>query len=504
MRLRAQRLPLLLSAVSGLAAIGCGIEAPYPVRLEHGEVEAAAGREDTARLDDAPAWELCDTTARLVRDIVPGAGHSNPRDLTHGNEILLFSATDGVWGHAPWTSSGVALGTRPLMDVHSGGQGTDAGPFVQCETTTYFAAKDSVHGRELWKTDGSTEGTQLVKDINPGGLGSDPDHLTFYDGVLYFTANDGVHGRELWRSDGTEEGTYLLRDFSTAGDLVSSHFEMVAGTNALYVKVSIFSPTNRKASRVQLYRAHGTRFVRLVDGPEDNMLGDLTPVGDKLFFTWNFDAPETRLYVTSGTSSLVRYVYTYMGAPLGMVSYKNKLFLSATTGAGGMDFELWRSDGTTSGTTRVKDINPGTAPSQPRNLTVVKDQLFFVADDGVHGRELWSSDGTSTGTKLHADIAVGKLGSEPSELTAVEEYLFFSAYTGAGGREAWVSDTREQGAFEVQGIAPGAMHANPSDFVRSGWDLYFVASDSTDYGRELRALRIHPVGMCDMTGNSGR
>lgn len=142
-------------------------------------------------------------------------------------------------------------------------------------------------------------------------------------------------------------------------------------------------------------------------------------------------------------------------------------------------------------------------PSQPTNLTVVKDRLFFVADDGVHGRELWSSDGTSAGTQLHADIALGALGSEPSELTAVEEYLFFSAHTEAGGREAWVSDTREPGVFEVQGIAPGSMHSDPSNFVRSGWDLYFVASDSTDYGRELRALRIRPAGMCDMSGNDG-
>lgn len=229
----------------------------------------------------------------------------------------------------------MAPGTRPLLDVYSGGPGSDAGPFLQCGTTTYFAANDGVHGRELWKTDGTTEGTELVRDISPGELGSDPEHLTFYDGVLYFTANDGVHGRELWRSDGTEEGTFLLRDFSTEGNLVSSHFELVAGTNALYIKVNIFSPTDRQSSRVQLYRTDGASFVRLVDGSEENMLGDLTPVGDKLYFTWNFDAPQTRIYVTNGTSSWARYVYTFIGAPLGMVAYKNKLFLSAATGAGG-------------------------------------------------------------------------------------------------------------------------------------------------------------------------
>ncbi|MFP2961609.1 ELWxxDGT repeat protein [Myxococcus sp. 1LA] len=503
MRLRAQSLPLLLSAVSGIATLGCDIEAPYPVRLEHGEAEAASTREDAARPDAPYGWELCDTTARLVRDIVPGAGHSNPVDLVHGDNVLLFSASDGVWGREPWMSSGVASNTRPLLDLYSGGQGSDAGPFLQCGTTTYFAARNSVHGRELWKTNGTIEGTELVRDIAPAGMSSDPENLTFFNGVLYFTADDGVNGRELWRSDGTEEGTYLLRDFSPVGDQVSSHFELVAGSNALFVQVNVYS-SESNLSRVQLYRTNGTSFVRLADGPEDNTLADLTPVGDKLFFTWNFDAPETRLYVTSGTSGLSRFVYTFTGAPSALTAYKGKLFLSAATGAEGLDFELWRSDGTTSGTTRVKDIYPGPVPSQPVSLTVVKDRLFFSADDGVHGRELWSSDGTAAGTQLHADIAVGAASSEPSELTAVEEFLFFSAHTDGGGREAWVSDVRETGAFEVQGIAPGAMHSDPSHFVRSGWDLYFVASDSTDYGRELRALRMRPAGMCDMGGNGGR
>ncbi|ATB44623.1 hypothetical protein MYMAC_000194 [Corallococcus macrosporus DSM 14697] len=504
MRLRAQSLPLLLSAVSGIATLGCGIEAPYPVRLEHGEAEAAASREDAARPDAPYGWELCDTTARLVRDIVPGAGHSDPLDLTHGNDVLLFSASDGVWGREPWMSSGVMSNTRPLLDLHSGGQGSDAGPFLQGGATTYFAARNSVHGRELWKTDGTLEGTVLVRDIAPGPLGSDPDHLTFFDGILYFTANDGVNGRELWRSDGTEEGTYLLRDFSTEGDQVSNHFELVAGSNALFVQVNVYAPSSSSMSRVQLYRTNGTHFVRLADGPEDNTLDDLTPVGDKLFFTWNLDAPETRLYVTSGTSGWARFVYTFTGTPSGLTGYKGRLYLSAANGVAGQDFELWRSDGTTSGTVRVKDIYPGVVPSRPENLTVVKDRLFFTADDGVHGRELWSSDGTGAGTQLHADLAVGAASSEPAELTAVEEFLFFSAHTEAGGREAWVSDVRETGAFEVQGIAPGAMHSDPSHFVRSGWDLYFVASDSADYGRELRALRMRPAGMCNPGGNGGR
>ena len=56
--------------------------------------------------------------------------------------------------------------------------------------------------------------------------------------------------------------------------------------------------------------------------------------------------------------------------------------------AGGL--ELWRSDGTTGGTWPLYDIAPGAPGSSPSLLTVSGSRLFFVADEGEHGRELWS------------------------------------------------------------------------------------------------------------------
>lgn len=56
-------------------------------------------------------------------------------------------------------------------------------------------------------------------------------------------------------------------------------------------------------------------------------------------------------------------------------------------GALGWPAELWVSDGTEAGTHAVDQIPPRYPGA--RFLTPVRDSLFFMADDGVHGTEIW-------------------------------------------------------------------------------------------------------------------
>jgi ELWxxDGT repeat protein len=51
--------------------------------------------------------------------------------------------------------------------------------------------------------------------------------------------------------------------------------------------------------------------------------------------------------------------------------------------------EMWQSNGTDAGTKLVEDIAPGTGSSDPGAFTLAGSQLFFMADDNIHGRELW-------------------------------------------------------------------------------------------------------------------
>ena len=65
--------------------------------------------------------------------------------------------------------------------------------------------------------------------------------------------------------------------------------------------------------------------------------------------------------------------------------------------------ELWKSDGTDTGTVMVKDINAN-GSSDPNNIIAINDTLYFSGSDGIDGFELWKSDGTDVGTELIKDI----------------------------------------------------------------------------------------------------
>ena len=95
--------------------------------------------------------------------------------------------------------------------------------------------------------------------------------------------------------------------------------------------------------------------------------------------------------------------------------YNNKLIFFAYTPEFG--YELWISDGTESGTTLLKDINPGNQGSittHAPEFVEFQNKLFFSAYTETHGYELWVTDGTESGTKLFEDINSCLLYTSPS------------------------------------------------------------------------------------------
>jgi len=234
-----------------------------------------------------------------------------------------------------------------------------------------------------------------------------------------------------------------------------------------------------------------TRDIKLGPGPGPNGgPRHLTDVAGTLFFSANDGTHGFELWRSEGTRKGTRLVKDINGgsgnsSPRFLTDASGTLFFAANDATHG--FELWKSDGTGVGTSLVKDINPGNEGSMESGVggglfTNVGGTLFFVADDGIHGRELWKSDGTEAGTVLVKDLFPGSEGAFSTNLLRLVDLngtLVFSALTGTQALQLWKSDGTEAGTVLVKDISP------LSGFVEVGGTLFFSATVDAAHGEEL-------------------
>ncbi|MBA4850375.1 ELWxxDGT repeat protein [Emticicia sp. BO119] len=147
-----------------------------------------------------------------------------------------------------------------------------------------------------------------------------------------------------------------------------------------------------------------------------------------------------------------------------IIPFGNKALLLASDYHNNLNFELWVTDGTPSGTFLLKDINPNTK-SDIKNIKVVSIggvfKAFFSANNGTLGEELWVTDGTPDGTKLVKDINTNSSGSMPANFEQFQDKVLFSAIDATHGRELWITDGTDAGTQLVKDINPG----NSSSFI---------------------------------------
>ncbi len=383
-----------------------------------------------------------DGTEAGTRRVLAGVSSLGTMSWRVGGVRYFAASTSGWSANTLWRSDGTPEGTFALQDFPSGLGAISA----ERAGRLFFSAATPTEGMELWASDGTREGTVRVKDIRPGSASSSPRGIFNVGGTLYFTADDGVHGAELWKTDGTADGTVLVTDLvpgveganpmdmeNLNGTLVFTASELTdsgggfpwrktvlwrLGPDGQPRKISFFAPGVGAGEPARLRVVNGTLLVFA-----DHFVSQL----------WVYDGTSEHATLLSRTGLLPLF-------PLvDLVAAGRVLYFLARGGPVGV--ELWRSDGTVAGTSRVKEASQTWKGGEvsPSSLLGLADrgQVLLRSWTAATGVEMWASDGSEAGTSLVADLAPGPSGSDARSFTRSGDSVFFSADDGVHGAELW-------------------------------------------------------------------
>ena len=405
-----------------------------------GEMEAC--REGTAPCyirAGRETWESDGTDAGTVRvhDLRPGLAGADPHFVVSYDRVV--AAANGTFDA---DATLLAADDPAFREAVAAGV---AAPHLELQSTLAHAATVDPFGAEVWAT---TPGAppRLVFDVNPGVAAANPTYLLYLPeaDLLLFSATDGWQGRELhatWGgiAPGDRRSTHIVQDIRDGPAGSDPRFlTRFPGRGAVFTAFT-------DAAGHEVYLTDGTRAGTV-------LVKDVHP----------------------GAESSHPSHYVYFAAT-------DEVYFQADDGKWGA--ELWATDGTDAGTRLVRDVVPGTRGSFPSMLTVftprpdtVAPAVFFFAESvqgfsyGYGGQELWRTDGTTSGTveafdttSAHLDVAPTGLLPHHPRMAELRHTLFFSASRGR------LTDVRPAGGLG-DGLAAGAVYTGLSDAQREALD----------------------------------
>ena len=175
--------------------------------------------------------------------------------------------------------------------------------------------------------------------------------------------------------------------------------------------------------------------------------------------------------------------YTFLG-PVGEQPGRRAVFFTSDPANNVYFGSLWVTGGSRNGTFLLADgleIDQETRPVWVPGMNL----LFFVANDGVHGFELWRTDGTAAGTRMVRDLLPGSASPQPMELTAFKGRLYFVANHRERGPALWMSNGTPAGTRMVRDPWVGRSDHPAPAFLRAVGPALFFFAPSPDHGFEL-------------------
>lgn len=481
----------------------------------------------------AELWQSDGTAAgtRRVRDINAGPLGSNPTILANLQDRFLFLADDGFHGAEFWASDGTNPGTYLLNDINQTTVSTEFRQLVSANGLLFF----TVGSAELWRSDGTAPGTMLLKRfdyVNENGQILAPTLLTSVKNTLFFVAYDRQAGLELWNSDGTVTGTRLVMDLQLEDDWGFPSSFAAINDNLFYIVDSVFWMSDGTAAGTHAIKALNTPQTRLFWGEPTNLNGviyvtfvsalnwelwatDGTTAGtiliksvasNQLCYPVQVAAQGILFFLLNGANQwelwksddsevgTIQLLSTTTVSPTvaELVSTGSHVFFRGHDDSSGS--ELWISDGTTAGTMRVKDIQPGPADSFPAQLTPSHELVFFTISDSLGGKRLWRSDGSVAGTLPVTDTVSNQSWPPVEDYISLFGNLLFAGNSAITGTELWVGDGVTGHLHQVQDLWPGTGSGKPAQFTLVDDVIFFTANDGL-HGTELWLVPWRELGI---------
>ena len=310
----------------------------------------------------------------------------------------------------------------------------------------------------------------MVKDIDTLiATGNGFANFTDLNSTVIMTGTDSLHGTELWRSDGTPQGTYILKDI-ISGPAGSSPYMLLKFNNAILFFIQ------KPLGDYELWKTDGTLqgtvLVKnnfITNNPYNNYYStpqDFMATKTTAFFMFTDAAGNQELWKTDGTTSGTSQVTTlpYSDYPSNFNTTDSYLFYTLSQSG----LNLYRTDGTTAGTIQLA--------SSIYYSPIIKTNNYIYYWQNSY--DLYKTDGTVAGTSLV------KTGIYPanSGYTFIGNTIFFAASDSASAVnynydfELWKSDGTAAGTGEVKNINPSGP-STPGSFYSAGNTVYFYAND---------------------------
>lgn len=384
-----------------------------------------------------------------------------------------------------------------VKDITAGSDSTFVDEWAATKNKYFFTV-----GSALWVSDGTATGTYELLNMGVKNLAAS-------DNLLFFT-DSGEN--QLWRSDGTISGTWMVVDISQVygvncipgcvqNIIAMNDWAYFGSTDGGYISGSVgwevwYSPLG-----------FGWGPIDIRPGREDSRPLLLKVIGDTLYIRADDGITGNELWAIRGTLA-TRVTDIYPGEndsnPYVLDSFRGDIYFTANDGIHGE--ELWKYQPGDGGVSLVKDINefvtcndqslyPGSG-SLPCSSHIfpaagTETDIFFVADDGVHGRELWKSDGTELGTQVVIDLnpqntcdqwgyypgsGIYPCGSYIFRLVGVNNQAYFTASDWGVSpffEYVWRSDGTPSGTYVIREFSAGGPSMLSWDYIYRFQDYIF-------------------------------